>query len=130
VMDFLYERGSPVDALMYLRLFWPSFIEIDGMVIWSDAWTTEDFDLPTTVRRAYERWSRDKQQTERACNLVEVWELFLDAPGEFDDDELTEHLITSMCETWSARLRDLFPGRVFTFKRWTADDKTGEEPGF
>ena len=130
VMDFLYVCGSPVDALMYLRLFWPSFIEIDGMVIWSDANSMQGFDLPTTVRRAYDRWSRDKQQTEKACNLVEVPQLFLDERAELDDDELCEYLIASMCETWSARLRELFPGRVFSFERWPTDDKTGEEAGF
>ena len=30
--DFLHAQGSPFNALFYSPLFWPEFIEIDGMV--------------------------------------------------------------------------------------------------
>ena len=32
VSDFLAAFGSPVDALLYLRLFWPEFVCFEGMV--------------------------------------------------------------------------------------------------
>ncbi len=129
VMDFLYRCGSPVDALMYQALFWPSFIEIDGMVIWAEAPATQGKDLRSSVRLAQDDLFRDKQQTERAFNFVEVPELFADPGGEMDED-LCEEIISSMCAMWSARLRELYPGRVFHFERSPADDKTGEEAGF
>lgn len=30
--DFLHAQGSPFNALFYSQLFWPEFVEVDGMV--------------------------------------------------------------------------------------------------
>jgi len=31
-LDYVYAVGSPLQALMYSKLFWPEFIEIEDMV--------------------------------------------------------------------------------------------------
>lgn len=32
VRDMIYVCGSPLDALVYSRLLWPDFVEIDRMI--------------------------------------------------------------------------------------------------
>ena len=40
VFDFLHAEGSPLLAIFYSWLFWPEFVEIDGMVFLKE--TIED----------------------------------------------------------------------------------------
>ncbi|HEY8210551.1 MAG TPA: hypothetical protein VIG99_23875, partial [Myxococcaceae bacterium] len=52
--DFLHARGSPRQALFYSGLFWPQFVEFDGMVFLEG--TIEDEPERQRVQEALRRF--------------------------------------------------------------------------
>ena len=42
VLDFVAAFGSPLEALMYPRLFWPEFVEVAGMVFLKESMEDEE----------------------------------------------------------------------------------------
>jgi hypothetical protein len=93
--DFLHAQGSPFNALFYSPLFWPEFIEIDGMVFLKDS--VEDSEDRKRLNEALHRHKGDKTKTEKAFNLIEIPSLFgknisetTDEKDAFLADRLTE----------------------------------------
>ena len=120
--DFLHIQGSPLDALFYSRLFWPKFIEINGMVFLKE--TVEDDDKG----RLYETlqyYNGDKTETEKSYNLIEVPSLFGKNLDETSDDE-DFILANRLAEMWYQRLQTVFPDRNFTVKILSAEETGGE----
>ena len=68
--DMTYAFGSPLDALMYSGLFWPAFVEIDGMVFLKG--TIEDDEDRQRLKEAFEQHNGDVARTEEDFNLVEI----------------------------------------------------------
>ena len=97
---FIYAAGSPVDALLYSRLFWPELLEVDGAVLLRDG--VEDEDDLARVRASVRE--RGPVETERRFNLRELSDLFGKGLGEIDDDQ-AEMLLARLAEMWRGRLQ-------------------------
>ncbi len=125
VLDFLGPIGSPLDALMYARLFWPEFVEVDGMVFRKE--TMEDRDDRDRLAQALGRLG-NPCEIEKSFNLVEVPSgLFSRAIGESTEQE--DRLIcVLLCEMWCACLRMTYPARSFDVQIWEPE-RTGGEIG-
>jgi hypothetical protein len=107
--DFLHACGSPRAALFYSRLFWPEFLEYEGMVFLEDS--IEDDDDRRRVREALAHYGGDVMKTEKSFNTIEVTALF---GSHFDTTEEEDRLLVAqICLMWSARLREQFPHRRF-----------------
>src|SRR5262245_41627376 len=70
VLDYVYAVGSPLQALMYSKLFWPEFIEIEDMVFLKDR--IEDEDDRRAVLKVLEQHEGNQRKTEQAFNLFEI----------------------------------------------------------
>lgn len=124
VSDFLAAFGSPVDAVMYLRLFWPEFIRFKGMVFRQEA--LEDEDDRRRVREALRRYAGDKTRTERSFNLVEVpCGLFSRGAAE-SSDEVDRFLVEKLVELWKCRLAVKFPEQEFVVEAVPPEENAGE----
>ncbi len=106
VLDFVYRYGSALEALMYSRLFWPEFVEIEGMVFLKEV--VEDPKVCEAIRDYLQR-TGDRTEVERSFNekIVTTELLGKDLTGTTDDqiDWIEERL----CEMWKARLSSLYP---------------------
>lgn len=108
--DFAYARGNVLDALVYLSVIWPSFVEVQDMVFRDvDVESPEDRQL---VGDALDRLE-SKTNVERSFNWMDVGALFAPRNGESTDDD-DKQLAGLLCEIWSLKLRNDFPGRDFT----------------
>ena len=119
--DFAYAAGSPVDALLYSRLFWPELAEVDGAILLRDG--VEDEDDLARVRASVRE--RGPVETERRFNLRELSDLFGNGLAEIDDDH-AEVLLARLAEMWRGRLHERFPERRFTVEVLTADETGGD----
>jgi hypothetical protein len=121
--DLLHAEGSPLMALFYARLFWPDFVELDGMVFLSEAVATDE--ARARVSAAVVREQDDLTAVERSFNLVEVPSLFGRRMGETTDeeDEVLAHILAAM---WKCRLSSCFPGRAFEVRVVSPAESGGE----
>lgn len=123
VWDFLAAFGSPVDAIMYLDLFWPNFVSFEGMVFREE--TLEDDEDRQRVRDALHRYGGNRTMTEEAFNLVEVPSDVFSNVGE-SSDETDEYIAGKLVELWSHGLAAAFPDDEFVVKRLSANETGGE----
>jgi hypothetical protein len=94
--------------LEYVRLLWPDFVEVNGMVFLREEQRAQP-DL-ADVAETLKRFS-NRTQMEQEFNLVEVPMLFASAAGA--DDQAILELANSLRDTWLAKLERDFPGRRF-----------------
>ena len=122
VFDFISALGSPIDAMMYLKLFWPDFIEVDGMVFLKHV--AEELEKDA-IYKTLQHFDRDLTKTEKSYNLFEVSVAFGKAAGETTEDE--DHwLATQIAGMWSCRLKILYPERHFIVEVLEAEETGGE----
>ena len=124
VWDFLAAFGSPVDAVMYLGLFWPNFVSFEGMVFREE--TLEDDEDRQQVRDALNRYAGGRTKTEQAFNLVEVPSGVFSSNAAESSDQTDEYLAGKLVELWSHRLAATFPSEEFVVKTLSADETGGE----
>ena len=115
--DFIHAFGSPLEALLYAKLFWPDFAQVDGMIFRSDV--IEDKSDADRTRRALQKLGGDLEETERSFNRRYVpSDIFIEKPGAeggFDgSDEMHEQLAQILVEMWEARLKQAFPDLHFS----------------
>lgn len=110
--DFVHAFGSESEALRYASLFWPDFVEVEGMIFL--ATTIETDDDRRRVTETFERNQQDPIKTEQAFNFVEITSLFGCSLSE-GDDEVDRLLAELLSQMWAARLKGLFPMRSFKF---------------
>jgi len=109
VLDFVSAFGSPLYALAYSKLFWPDFIEFEGMIFLKE--NVEDEEDRSRIRTALARSSTPKE-VERSFNQFMIPDIFFSAGlGTTNGDE-NLCLAERMVEMWEARLARLFPGRT------------------
>jgi hypothetical protein len=122
--DMIYAFGSPVEALMYSGLFWPEFVEIDGMVFLKG--TIEDEEDYERLKEVFVKHNRDTARTEQDFNLVEVpSDLFGRRAGETTEQE--DHwLADRLAEMWRARLNLLYPSRDFIVEVLEPEETGGD----
>ncbi len=111
VLDFASAFGSPLEALTYSRLFWPDFIEFEGMVFPAAVFESEQDQA--RARAALAR-SGSRGAAERALNRFEIPSDFFASHRVPTTDEENRELAERMAQTWRARLTQLFPNRTFT----------------
>lgn len=121
--DFLHAHGSPLDALFYSRLFWPQFVEINGMIFMSE--TIEDDGDRSRLDDALKRYGGDKTKTEQSFNVIEIPSLFGKSLSETTDEE-DFMLAQQWAEMWQHRLQSAYPNRKFTLQILSAEDTGGE----
>jgi hypothetical protein len=122
-LDFLHAQGSPFNALFYSQLFWPEFVEIDGMVFLQD--NIEDSEDRKRLNEALLRSKGDKTKAEQAFNLVELPSLFGKNISETTDEE-DAFFADRLTEMWRCKLALVFPNREFLVKTVSAKETGGE----
>ncbi len=121
--DFLHAEGSPFNALFYSQLFWPEFIEIDGMVFLRE--TIEDDADKKRLYEALDRYEDNKIKTEQSFNLVEIPSLFGRNSAETTEEE-DMYLADRLAEMWRYKLAAVFPNREFVIKVLSPEETGGE----
>lgn len=124
VSDFLWAFGSPVDAMMYLRLFWPDFVQFEGMVFRSES--LEDEEDRRLIREGLKRCAGDKTETEKSFNIVEVPTSLFGRGAAESSDELDTLLTEKIVELWSCRLAFMFPRQEFVVEAVPPEENCGE----
>jgi hypothetical protein len=124
VEDMIFAFGSPLDAFLYLRLFWPEFVEINNMIFLKGMIESEkDNHRLATV---FEQNEGNIQQTEQEFNLIEVpSDLFGQPDEEITEDEY-HWLAKRLAEIWTYRLQSLFPQRQFVVKVLNSQETGGD----
>ncbi len=110
VLDFASAFGSPLEALMYGKLFWPDFVEFEGMVFLETLLQSNED--RSRVLAALEKSSM--AEVERSFNRFEMPTDFFASHRVPITDEENLNLTRKMAETWRARLAQAFPERQFT----------------
>ena len=124
VLDFVAAFGSPLDALMYSMLFWPVFVEIEGMTFLKES--VENEDDRQRLADALKRYEGDRTQTEQSFNLFEIPSmLFTTRAGETIEEE-DLWLAQRLAEMWRACLRHRYPDRNFVVEVLDPHDTGGE----
>jgi hypothetical protein len=126
VLDFVAAFGSPLQALMYSRFFWPEFVEIGGMVFLKESMEYEDD--RRRLAEALEHYGGDLTQTEQAFNLVEVPSgLFTGYEARKQTKEEEDlWLAQRLAQMWRACLSHRYPGREFVVKVLEEDSGGGD----
>lgn len=124
VTDFLGAFGSPLDALVYMRLFRPSFIRFEGMVFRQA--TLEDDEDRDRVVKTLQRLQGDRSATERSFNLVEVPSGIFTSNLSDTDETLDEILAAGLALCWRQCLAAEFPMDEFVVTVVPASQTGGE----
>lgn len=124
VSDFLSAFGSPVNAVMYLRLFWPEFVCFEGMVFRQDV--LEDDEDRHRALEALDRYGGDKTMTEQSFNLVDIPCGVFSRHAHESSDDIDEYLVGKLVELWTHRLAVWSPERKFIVEAVPPEENDGE----
>ena len=120
--DFTFAFGSPLDAFLYAKLFWPDFIEFSGMIFHSEVVASEaDRERVRQMISA----SHSPSGIEQSFNQFDVPSSFFGKYAGDTSDSEDLHLARIICDLWKARLLVLFPNRNITVK---CSIREGSEP--
>jgi len=108
VLDFVGAFGSPLEALAYSYLFWPDFIEFEGMIFLEDL--VEDEEDRSQIRGALAEFPTRKE-VEQSFNQFEIPNSFFSGGLSTTTDEENVCLAQRIAEVWEARLARLFPNK-------------------
>lgn len=124
ISDFVFAVGSPLEAIMYSRLFWPDFVEVDGMIFINEMMADEEDRL--RLSQVVVRHGGDRREAEKSFNLYEVpSDIFGKAAQEAGPEE-SRFIASLLCEMWSARLAQLYPHRRFCVEVWEPTTTGGD----
>src|SRR5262249_48637827 len=86
VLDYVYALVLTLQVLMYSKLFWTEFIEMEDMVFLKDR--MENGDDRSAVLKALEQHEGNRRKTEQAFNLFEIPpDIFGKKMGETTEEE-------------------------------------------
>jgi len=108
VLDFVSAFGSPLEALAYSYLFWPDFVEFEGMIFHQGS--IEDDDDRSRIRAALSEFS-SRKEVEQSFNQFVIPDSFFAAGLSTTTDEEDLFLAERIAEMWRARLARLFPNK-------------------
>lgn len=108
MLDFVSAFGSPLEALAYSYLFWPDFVEFDGMIFHHGC--LEDEDDRCQIRAARSEFS-SRKEVEKSFNQFLIPDSFFASGISTTTDEEDLFLAGRIAEMWRARLAQLFPNR-------------------
>ncbi len=104
VLDFLYAAGSPVDALLYSRLFWPELLEVEGAVLLATASRTRP--ISRGCARACASAGRSRPSGASTCGSSRI----CSATGSREIERRPGGDSAGAArEMWRGRLQDGFP---------------------
>jgi hypothetical protein len=108
VLDFVSAFGSPLEALAYSQLFWPDFVEFEGMIFHQGS--IEDEADRSRIREALSQFS-SRKEVEESFNQFMLPDAFFSSGLSTTTDEENIFLAERMAEMWRARLAQLFPNK-------------------
>jgi hypothetical protein len=116
-MDHIWAFGRIQDALLYSSLFVPSFVEVEGSVLFE----RDQADWAEKFSKAKRNSDWPLWKLEASFNYVEVSHLFNrpQSRGATEADDLM--LTRCIAEAWKGRLSLLYVGRRFEFAIYTPD---------
>ncbi len=118
-LDLIHRIGSPLQAILYGRLFWQNFIEYKEMIF--SEYTLDDEGDMQNIDNVLKSNNFDRSRTEHQMNIIEIPSLFGSQLGETTDEEDIE-LASLLAEVWNCRLHQLFPHRRFRVEVLRAPD--------
>ena len=125
ILDFVYATGSPLSAWMYSCLFWPNFVEFEGMVFRESVASDEEFQA--RVREALAKSNGDLRDVEESFSILELpYDAFARLERQLETEDLYA-LAERIREMWAARLKTLFPSRTYVVAVGDVDSDK-EEP--
>lgn len=110
--SYIYHNLDPEDVLIMMKLYWPRFQEINGMIIRED--------VVSTFKSRIES-SSPSPATERSYNLVKLWDLFHESSAE----EVYVRLAESMKITWTAAIKEQFKTKKFVVELINSESSYG-----
>jgi len=118
--DYIFAEGSVEAAILYGKLYSPSFVEVDDLVLLADV--VSDHESVSRVRTALRKYG-DREAVERQFNLVEIDSILVHGEALGDDED---RLLASMLvEVWEAMLAQRFPRRRFVVRVVEPDETSG-----
>ena len=118
-----YHRSRIGQAIYLSDLFWPTFIEREGLIL--RVKTDPSRDLEESIQR-FREVGPTPQQIEYVLNHVHIADCFL---GDAERDKVQpgayHYLAHVLIETWRCRLHTLFPSREFVVAT-QGDDRPAE----
>lgn len=111
VLDFTFRYGSVLEALMFSHLFWPDFVEFEGMVFFKEI--REGAGFSERVKGALNKFAGNRSAVERSFNLREVTTQLLGKDLKETTDEQIDWLEQRLVEMWTARLSNAYPEKRF-----------------
>jgi hypothetical protein len=124
VLDFVSAFGSPLEALAYSYLFWPDFLEFEGMIFHQSV--IEDEEDRSRIRAALSKFS-SRKEVEQSFNQFLIPDGFFAAGLSTTTDEENIWLAERIAEVWRARLAKLYPSKKCVVEVQSAEE-TGEGP--
>ena len=121
--DFISAFGSPLEAVMYSKLFWPDFIELEGMVIRSDV--IDDESDRNRIIESLQLCNYEVQQLEYSVNRLDIpYGVFATRRAYECSEIVMKEMLKTLVEMWRARLSLLFQDRRFNVLLEIDDDGT------
>jgi hypothetical protein len=105
--DVMHQFGNAAEALLYVPLFCPEFVEVEGSVLLNRRGT----DLEKRFLMAKRAGRHNLSELESSFNFLEVPYAF--SNGRYIDAQGDDLLATFVAETWRARLKLLYDARKF-----------------
>lgn len=124
--DYAYRNGSPLDLIMYSKVFWPDFIEFEGMVF--PKMMVEDEEDKQKVLDYLIETKGDKRKVEQSFNMIEIPSFLFGKKRaiELADEHISFTIAKILCETWFAKLSKEYSDKNFIFKILIAEE-AGDE---
>ncbi|MGH6712656.1 MAG: hypothetical protein ACREEK_27310 [Bradyrhizobium sp.] len=117
--DFTHQFGNAVDALLYVPLYCPEFIEVDGSILLNRMGS--DFEKRFVEVKRTSKLALT--EIESSFNVLELGYAFSDRTRVSNGENAL--LAESVAEAWRARLVYLYsPGRFEVSVRWA--EQTGD----
>lgn len=111
------------DVAIISSLFWPGFIEKDGMIFIEERLTRADYEGF--------RMECSNREIETIINLATIFDIFIDPrEGKYDSFEAANYLSHIMQITWEAKLKREFPEREFVVSQDEGRDENGPSVTF
>lgn len=112
--QYITESRAGIEAaIAYGTLFWPSWVEKDGLIF-----------LAANYEESYyhDVHSQFPGQEEQIINLTYLEGVIAPVSDEIDTIEAWEALASVLCRSWIASARESFPHRVFSAEyEWHSD---------
>ncbi|MBI1321713.1 hypothetical protein GC170_00795 [bacterium] len=123
VYDFISAFGTPLEAVMYSKLFWPDFIEIEGMVIRSEV--IEDESDRSRIINSLQLCNYEAQEVEYSYNRMDIpYGIFATRRALECSDSIMGEMLKTLVDMWASRLSQLFQDRRFKVALEIDDDGT------